>query len=198
MRHLGSSGVGRQLLSCEARSILVEIMVAHVNCSTKGTRLRPVRKNVAQEARVPRFRGSPAPWAPRAPLSFSHPPPRKPRSTLRSGLAFAVCRVSAGGDGGALCRRPFQPSWQYCRRPRMPPRTAAARRSGCRTTLASHREWRIHAGRALNRGSADGKPAAPIWRHGPVDSDARLVTLAESASQQTDRRRLGQSQRPSA
>jgi|GEM_PF-3957018 hypothetical protein len=198
LRRLGSSGVGLQLLSCEARSILAEIMVAQANCSTKGTRPRPVPKNVAREARVPRFRGSPEPWALRAPLSFSHPPPRKPNSTPRSGLALVACRVPAGGDGGALCRRPFQSSWQYCRRPRMPPKTATARRSGRRMTPTGHRERRIHDGRALNRGSAGGKPVAPIWRHGPVDSDAGLALLAGSASQQTDRRRLGQSQRPSA
>lgn len=133
-----------------------------------------------------------------APLRSSHPPIRKPSLTPRPGLALAACHMPAGGDGGALCRRPLQPSWQYCRRPRLPPSTATAYRSGRRMTPADHKEWRIHDGRALNRGSAGGKPAAPIWRHGPVDSDAGLALLAGSASQQTDRRRLGQSQRLSA
>jgi hypothetical protein len=186
----------RQLLSC-ARSILAEIMVAQANCSTMGTRPRPVPKKAAREARVPRFRGSPAPWAPRAPLSFSHPPPRKPSLTPRSGLALVACRVPAGGDGGALYRHPFQLSWRYCRRPRMQPKTATAHRLGRRMTPTGHGEWRIHDRRTLNRGSAGEKPAVPIWRHGPVGSAAGLALLAGSASQQIDRRRLGQSQRPS-
>lgn len=132
-----------------------------------------------------------------APRSLSHPLPRKPNAIPCSSIALVAGRVSAGGDRGAFCRHPLRLSWQGCRRPRMPPRTAA-RPASRRMTPTGRREWRIHAGRALNRGSAAGKPAAPIWRHGPVDSDAGLVLLAASASQQTDRRRLGQRQRPSA
>lgn len=198
VRRIGSSGVGLQLLSCEARSILAKITVAQADCGTNGTRPRPVPKNVAREARVHRFRGSSAPWAPRAPRISSHPPPRKPNLNPPSGHALAACRVPAGEDGDAGCRRPFQPSWQHSRRPRMPPKIANARRSGRRMTPAGHKDWRIHHCHALNRGSVGGKSAAPIWRPGPDDSDAGFALLAVSPSQQTDRRRLRQNQRPSA